>query len=160
MPAPDLELFENDSDQLGNGTAITEENPITFGLVPKGIQVDPEDDAKLPVHLWNDKSGVLSADEATSLKVYCVAVGGDNDIAIFNGTTLNGDVPMLEARSRGALNCDDDAQTAWTPIGPSDFLDLGDMPSNSRRNIELRLNVPIDAPNEASVELRLAFTFA
>lgn len=160
MPAPSFDVYENDSDVLGGGTLINEENPISFGMVPKGTITVPVDEAKTPIHIWNDQSGEQGSDTATNIKITLVAADNNNDHPFFNGTELNNFEPMFEARSTDALNAVADAQSAWTPVSPSAMLSIGDMPSNSRRSIELRLNVPIDAPNAASKEFLVSINFS
>jgi len=159
MPVPSIDIFENDSDVLGNGTPINDENPIAFGIASRGSVTPPADEAQTPIHIWNDQTGALGSDTATNVKITVAAADNNNDILLFNGTELNGFQSMLEARSTDALNAPADAQSAWTPISPTDMLDIGDMPSNSRRSIELRANVPIDATSMASTGLILNVNF-
>lgn len=159
MPVPVIDFFENDSDALGNGTIIDTDNPIAFGLVPRGVISFPLDDAKKPIHVWNDQGGGNGSDAATNVKLSIAAADNNNDTPIFNGTDLNGFVSMIEARSTDAVNVVADNQSTWTSISPSALLSLGDMPNNSRRGIEVRINVPIDAPATAAKDFLLNVSY-
>lgn len=159
MVAPSFEFYESDSTP-GSGTPITSGNKIEFGAVPIGAVSLPTEIPKQQIHLWNDKGSLLNSDTATNIKVYAVASDGDDNDEIFTGTDLSDDLPFLEARSTGAFNTPADAQSGWTPIGPGEFLDIGDMPKNSRRTIELRLNTPNDATSKSleDFELRVSYS--
>lgn len=160
MPAPSIDVFENDSDILGNGTPINDENPIAFGLVPRGSISAPTSETQTPVHVWNDQTGALGCDTATNVKITVAAADNNNDIPIFNGTEFNGFQPMIEARSTDALGTQSDSQSEWTPVSPSAMLEIGDIPSNCRRSIEFRANVPIDAPAMALKQLLVNVNFS
>ena len=153
MPDPVIDIFENDSDSLGNGTPINDSNPVAFGIVPRGAISVPLSETQFPIHVWNDQGGANGSDDATTVKVNVVAADNDNDIPLFNGTELNGFTTMIEARSTDAFNTVADNQSTWTPISPSALLSIGDLPSNSRRGIEIRANIPIDCPAMALTQL-------
>lgn len=140
MPDPVFSLYEADSTVTG-GTPISIGNPVAFGQVEKGI-ISPT----VKVHVWNGKNDG-SVSTAVAPRLYATNGVGDASL-IFNGTPFNGHQSMLEARSCGSFNTPADQDSAWTPIGPSNLfmLEMGDMPANSMREIELRMNVPIDAP--------------
>lgn len=137
MPAPVI-TFEDDQ-----GTEISSGNKINFGgQIEKGAT-----SSVFSVWIWNDKDGLIGSGTAVNPRVFALSVG---DLSvIFDGTVINGNVSMLEARSCLALNVAADAQDAWTPIGPAQFLDIGDIPRNAAREIQLRLRVPNDAADLA-----------
>lgn len=134
---PIISFYESGSTPSG-GTQINSGNPIAFGSIQKS-----EISAVQTIDVWNDKNG-SSADDAVAPKL--TAISSPDDVSIiFDGTAINGFVSMLEARSCGAFNVPADQQKDWTPIGPTEFLTIGDIPANAKRSIELRLNVPQDA---------------
>ena len=138
MPDPVFSIYEGDSSPTG-GTPISSGNPIDFGRVEKGV-ISPT----ITIHIWNDKGGG-SADIAIGPRLYAVNGSGDAS-RIFNGTPYNGRKSMLESRSCGSFNIPADQDTEWVPISPTDLMQMGDMVANSMREIELRMNVPLDAP--------------
>jgi hypothetical protein len=138
MPAPAFSFYEDDSTVLG-GTEINSGNPIDFGQVDKGT-ISPI----ITIHIWNGKNDI-TLDTAVAPKLYATNGVGDASL-IFNGTVFNNNESMLEARSCGSFGVAADQHEDWVPIKPSQLLTMGDMPTNSMRSIELRLNVPIDAP--------------
>lgn len=143
MPAPSFAFYEDDSNSLGAGTVINNGNPVAFGNVSVGANGVPIDIHQRRIHVWNDKGGIINSDTATGVLVYCVNVSDPTHRA-FAGTALNGHVSIIEARSVDAFGCPADAQSVWTPIGPSQLLSVGDMPRNSRRGIEFRVKPPVD----------------
>jgi hypothetical protein len=138
MPDPIFSLYEDDSTVTG-GTPISSGNPIDFGRVEKGV-ISPT----ITVHIWNGKNDP-TVPTAIGPRLYAVNATGDASL-IFNGTPFNGHRSMLEARSCGSFHTPADQDTNWTPLSPLSLLAVGDMPSNSMREIELRMNVPLDAP--------------
>lgn len=157
MAAPDFDWYENDSNQFGAGTPLTSLNKIEIGLTPLGSIGIPTDPAQQIIHLWNDKGGVALSDAATSIKLFATAA--DVNHPAFAGTVGNSFHSIIEARSRGAYNASADTQEIWTPIGPSQFLLLGDMPRNSRREIEVRVRPPADYVPHAIADFQLAVTW-
>jgi len=138
MVAPAISFYEDDSTP-DDGTVIDAFNPVPFGAVEKGTISDI-----ITIHIWNDKGGDLGSDIATAPRL--AAISGVTDMSvIFDGTDINGNVSMLEARSCGAFGTAADQQQDWTPLGPDSMLELGDIPSNCMRVIELRANIPQDA---------------
>lgn len=160
MPAPVIDFLENDSDPFGGGTPINSGNPIAFGLVARGAASPPSSDAQNPIHVWNDQTGAVGSDTATNILLTIAAADSNNSTPLLDGTALNGFTSMIEARSTDALGAPADGQNDWTVISPTEPLALGDMPSNSRRSVELRLNVPIDAAFAASKAFVLSVSFA
>lgn len=144
---PAFSFYEDDSNVTG-GTVIDDANPIAFGSLPKGM-ISPI----ITVHLWNGKND-LSVDEAVSPKLFAQSGPGDA-ASLFAGTLFNGNVSMLEARSCAAFGVAADQQTEWVPIRPTSLLTIGNMPANTMRTIELRVNVPIDAPTLSVVAFSL-----
>lgn len=142
--APEFQFYENDSNLIGGGTVINDANKIDFGFAPVGLIDTPEDSGKRPVHLWNDKGGLLNAGSATGIKIYIVSSDGDLEHPAFLGTVRNGNESVIEARSVDGVNVPGDSQQDWTPISPWDFLEIGNMPRNSMRTIEIRVNPPLD----------------
>ncbi len=138
MPAPVITLFHDDSTFTG-GTPLDGGDPVDFGGVDKGL-ISPT----ITIHIWNDKNGG-AAGTAVAPKLYSINGSGDASV-VFNGTSLNGFKSMLEARSCAAINTAADQQKAWTPISPASLLSMGDMQANSMRTVELRMNIPPDAP--------------
>lgn len=147
MPAPLFVFFENDSTPTG-GTIINNVNPINLGLVQKGTIT-----SIVTIHVWNGKND-LTLDTAIAPRLYATN-GPGNAAALFNGTALNGFQSMLEARSCGAFNTPADQHQSWIPIKPTNMLQMGDMPTNSMREVELRLNVPIDSPDISLINFSL-----
>jgi hypothetical protein len=143
MADPYFQMFDSGDTEISSG------NPVSFGLAQKGT-ISPT----VTVSMWNDRNGALSADTAAAPIVS--AVNGSSSLSIiFTGTTRNGFVSMLEARSCTASNAVADAGCAWVPISPTEFMTLGAMPSNSSRGIELRLNIPSDADSLALTSFTL-----
>lgn len=143
MPAPVLVLYRDDS-----VTLLDAAHDLDFGVVDKGTITPVQ-----TVHLWNDKGGVADADTAVAPHFY--ALNAEDASILFAGTTLNGNVSMVEARSCAATNTPADQHEEWTPIGPTQILTLGDMPLNSLRTLEVRINVPTDAATLAAVSFTL-----
>lgn len=143
MPDPVFSIYEDNSTVIG-GTPISSGNPIDFGRVEKGV-VSPT----IAIHVWNGKNDV-SIPTALAPRLYAVNGSGDASL-IFNGTPFNGHKSMLEGRSCGSFHTPADQDSDWTPLSPLSLLRMGDMPSNSMREIELRMNVPIDAPTLALI---------
>jgi hypothetical protein len=138
MAAPSFSFYQAGSTP-SSGTPITLASQINFGLVEKGVI-----SAVITIDIWNDRGGLAGSDIAVAPKLHALSVP-DSISVIFAGTVSNGNLSMLEARSCGALNTSADQHQVWTPISLTSFLTMGDMPSNSKRSIELRLNVPYDA---------------
>lgn len=148
MPAPVFSLYRNDS-TVGGGTPLDAGHALDFAGADKGRATPLQ-----TVHVWNDKGG--GAGSSTAVAPIFFALSGAGDASpIFAGTPGNGAKSMLEARSCLALNVAADAQTEWTPISPTSTLVLGDMPSNSMRTIEVRLNIPVDAADLALIQFTL-----
>lgn len=144
MADPAITFFHDDSTPDG-GTPVDADNPLALGTVEKGMVSDT-----IVLHLWNDKTEEVGSDTAESPRFYAIS---DDDISdVFAGTASNNFESMLEARSCGAYNAAADQDSEWTPIGPGKYLVLGDMPPGSMREIEIRLNVPIDAVAHAAVK--------
>lgn len=156
---PGFAFYENDSNLIGGGTVINDANKIEFGYAPVGLIDYPEDSGKKPVHLWNDKGGLLGSGSATGIKIYVVSSDGDLEHPAFLGTNRNGNQSIIEARSVGSVNVPGDSQTNWTPISPWDFLEIGNMPPNTMRTIELRLNPPLDMNEITLTDFFLRVTY-
>lgn len=159
MALPDLKWYENDGDLLGGGTLINAGNKIDFGSVPSGIVEEPIDIDKQTVQLWNDKGLILGSDIAENVQIFIVTASGASHPA-FLGTATNGNVSIVEARSVSSIGVASDAQEDWTPIGPSSFLDIGDIPANCMRGIEVRLNVPVDMEPQSITDFELKATYS
>lgn len=159
MADPVPSLYENDSTPSG-GTVINAGNPIAFGNVPKGTASEPSDSGKYPIHLWNDKGGSAGSVDMKQVKIGVKNSLGGNAGEFISGTVLNGNQPFFEAKSSGAYGITDDAQSAFTRIGGDTFLDVGDIPSNCRRSILVKLNVAPDATVGSQVpQLVVDYTF-
>lgn len=152
MADPYFEVLEDPS-SLTEGTPVSSGNPVDFGLIEKGSISDT-----IRINIWNDRDGSMGSDTAVAPRLHAVQ-GDDNPLTIFNGTTANGNVSMLEARSCGAYGVVADQHQEWYPIGPTEFLDMGDIPAGAMRQIELRLNIPIDAANLAINDFTLRVQF-
>lgn len=142
MPAPIMTLFHDDSSYVG-GTPLDGSNPLDFGGVDKGTASTIQ-----TIHVWNGKNDP-SVDTANDPLLFSFNGSAGDASPIFNGTSLNNYKSMLEARSCAAIGVSADQQKAWTPISPTLALQLGDMPANSMRTVEVRLNIPLDAPDMA-----------
>lgn len=130
-------LFQ-DGSTTTTGTEVDGSNPVDFGLVDKGMVSEV-----VTIDLWNGRN---NPSESLSIAPKLYAVPGPGDPAVlFAGTSYNGFKSMLEARSCTGFGVAADEHEVWTPISSSDFLLMGDMPGNTMRGIELRLNVPLDA---------------
>lgn len=140
MPAL-ISIFHDDSTLIG-GTPVDGSNPVDFGLVDKGTTSPIK-----TIHIWNGKLDP-GVDTAVSPKLYSVNGSGDAS-KIFNGTPGNNFQSMLEARSCTAIGTSADQHKDWTPIGPNNLLTMGNIPAAAMRGIEVRLNIPIDAPDMA-----------
>ena len=144
-----MSLYEDDSTHE-DGTEITSGNKINFG----GASMKGVPSEVYTLHLWNDKNGEAGSDDAVGPRIS--VVNGITDMGIiYAGTDINGNVSMLEARSCGAVGVAADNDSAWTPISPTAMLQVGDIPSDCMRVIELRMNVPQDATNLALAEFTL-----
>ena len=137
MP-PVITLYHDDSSYSG-GTPLDGSSPLDFGGVDKGLI-----SAVQTIHIWNGK-GDPAVDPAVAPRLFSFSGSGDASV-IFNGTTLNGFQSMLEARSCAAVGAVADQHKEWVPISPSNSLLMGDIPPNAMRTVEVRLNVPVDAP--------------
>jgi len=111
------------------------------------------------VHLWNDKGGALGSASATGIKIYIVCSDGSLEHPAFLGTVRNAYKSIIEARSVGGVNVPGDSQSTWTPISPWDFLAIGNMPRNSMRTIELRINPPLDMAEITLTDFFLRVTY-
>jgi hypothetical protein len=157
MPAVQVRFFEKNSTP-GGGTEINASNPISFGTVPRGsISYAPGKDL---IHIWNDKGGILSSSTITTPKIRFFTAGGGSSSPLFAGTAANGFKSMIECRSRGAYGVLADTQEDWTAVGPFTPLSIGSLPSNCMREIELRINVPPDAPDLPSTAFILSVSVA
>lgn len=115
-----------------------EDNRISFAGAQKGVATDI-----LTVDVWNDRTGSEGSDDAPAPALYA---SDDDDVSVmFDGTTMNGFESMLECRSCTGFNTPSDQQSAWTKVKPGSPLIMGNMPSGSKRTVEMRLNVPADA---------------
>lgn len=146
MP-PVITIWEDDS-----VTPIDSGNPLALGMADKGT-ITPT----VTFHIWNGK-GDPSVDTAVAPKLYVTNGSGDASL-LFAGTETNEHRSMVEARSCQASGIAGDMQEAWTPISPTSLLTLGDMPGNTMREIEIRLNVPPDAPDVPNVSFTLRTSF-
>lgn len=147
MPTPNLEFYDT------TGALISNANPISLGLATKGIATPPH-----AVWLWNNKANASPVDTASVISITVLSSPDDGSF-LFNGTELNGNTSMMEARSCRATGTPADAHKAWTKITPTSPLTLGPMPNNSSREIEIRLNVPPDAANHALASLSLKVNY-
>jgi hypothetical protein len=143
MPDPVPSFYENDSTPPA-GTVINGGNPIAYGNITRGLVGVPTDAQQLPIHLWNDKN-VGTAKTMEQVKIGVKDSLGGNSGFFIAGTALNGNKPFYEAKSTGALNCPDDAQLTYSPIGGVTMLLVGDIPANARRHIWIQCNVPADS---------------
>ena len=145
---------------MGNPVPAFEKNTgvalsaIAFPSSPRGTITDLPDAASFPLYLWNDKGGG-SASSMMTVKIGIRDICGTSNDVVITGTELNGYMPMIECRSYGSAGCSDDSQEAWTPIGGSLMLDIGDIPANARRSLYLRMNVYADAPAIAAGQFNL-----
>lgn len=140
MPAPVFSFYEEGS-MPGTGTIINSGNKVSLLNMQKGIA-----NPLITIDIWNDKGGGAGSDTAIAPKL--TAVDGSSDMTdLFAGTAGNGFKSMLEARSCRAYGVASDQQTAWSPIGEAQLLVMGNMPSNTKRTVEIRVNVPLDAPD-------------
>jgi hypothetical protein len=131
---PVIEFYDS------GGTLISSGNPINFSPTYKGIVSDT-----IVVWVWNDKA-LLGADTATTPLLHAISGPGDLSV-VFSGTSYNDYESCLEARSCSAANVTADRQCDWTPIGPNALLQIGSIPSGAAREIELRMNTPINLEN-------------
>lgn len=138
MTAPVITFYNEGSTTTG-GTPIGPSNKISFLNIDKGIP-----SAIFTLDIWNDKGGSLGCDTAVAPRFFAMN-GTDIVSPLFAGTAVNNFQSMIEARSCGAYGIAADQQTAWTPISPSSLLVIGNLPSNTKRSIQIRLNVPVDA---------------
>jgi hypothetical protein len=140
MVAPVFTLYNQGSTPT-SGTAIGPGNKVSFLNLDKGMI-----SSILTIDIWNDKGGLLGCDTAIGPRFFATN-GTDIINPVFAGTITNNFKSMIEARSCGAYGTTADQQSDWTPISPTSLLVMGNMPSNTKRSIEIRLNVPIDAAN-------------
>lgn len=143
MAAVSFSMYDSDDNAVNSG------NKIDFGLVQKS-----KTSAIKKVKVWNDRNGTLGSVNADAPKIHAVPATG-NPSTIFTGTESNGFNSMLEARSCGGENVSGDAQTNWSPIRDDQFLSMGFIPKNAAREIEIRLNVPYDAADQAAADFHI-----
>jgi hypothetical protein len=144
MADPCPQFYDND-----DATLIDSANKINFGNISKGTISEPLDDKKRPIHLWNRKGSTLAVD-MLEVKIGVKDNGGGNTGEFISGTVQNGYQPVFEARSDGSQGITDDAQSSWTRVGGDTFLNIGDIPTNARRSIYVRINLPPDATVESN----------
>ena len=137
MPLPVMTICESGS-TVSEATEYDDTNRISFADAQKGVATDI-----LTVDVWNDRDGLAGSDDAPAPAMY--ATNDDDVSVIFDGTELNGFESMLECRSCLGFNTPSDQQSAWTKVKPGSPLIMGNMPSQSKRTVEMRLNVPADA---------------
>lgn len=157
MPAVQVKFYEKDSTP-GGGTQIGTSNPIAFGTIPRGAISQAA--GKETIHVWNDKGGSLSSATIATPKLRAFTSDGGSSSVLFAGTAYNGFQSMLECRSRGAYGVLADAQEVWTPVGPFTPMSMGSLPSNCMREIEMRMNVPPDAPDLLFTDFLLSLSVA
>lgn len=154
MASP-LFTFMHDGSTPSSGTPVNSDNPIEFGDIEAGTATPA-----VKIDIWNDRGGGNESDTATSVRLLVLA-SPDAIEEFLLGTDENALQSMIEARSCTAYNTPADAQEAWTPISKTSGLEMGNMPSNSKRGIEIRMKVPSDAnPQEAVQRFQLRIAFA
>lgn len=136
MPSPSPSMYDSSGVVISNSNKINFTEEVYAGSISDIIEVN----------LWNDKGGSNNSDAIVAPKLFAYSSPDDASV-IFNGTVANGNQSMLEARSCGATNTIADADSEWTPISQTEFLQIGDIPSNAARTIEFRMNVPFDSPD-------------
>jgi hypothetical protein len=139
MPGPKLRWYETDD--------VTPANTLTFtpvGGTPTAEQLK---------HLWNDISGLTGADTALSTRIIAFARdAGSTDWLMDHPVLVAGG---YEVRLTGQSGTGIPAQaTAWTKLGPGRALVCKSMPSNTKRIVGSRVNVPADY-GTADVEFML-----
>ena len=152
MAAPALTVFEQGSTD-SSGTEITSSSQISFGVLAAGSTSDI-----ITIDIWNDRGDVAGSDNATPrLSAFAAYSPAQDDL--FGGTESNGYVSMIEARSCGAYGVAGDYQSAWSKLSANGFLEMGELPSNCKRVIELRIVTPYDADpiTEADFNLQLHY---
>lgn len=137
MPLPVMTICEEGS-TASEATEYSSSNRISFAGAQKGVATDI-----LTVDVWNDRDSSEGSDDAPAPALYAANDGDVSDV--FDGTELNNYESMLECRSCAGFNTPGDRQTAWTKVKPGSPLIMGNMPSGSKRTVEMRLNVPADA---------------
>lgn len=135
---------------------------ITFPQIGKGQSTQI-----LQIQLWNEKDNPSGA-IATGIRL---GIGANDPNMFMEGVgNINGEELVkekwIQARSNGVVDPGnvgivDDAMTVFVPIGgdpnidPTNFLQIGDMPPNTARIIELILTVPANAESDGVVSFQL-----
>ena len=140
---PVITFMESDG-SISGGTEVDSGNPVAIGEVARGNTGTPTDAQQTYVQVWNDRDGAAASDEAINVSISVVHISGDANHAAFLGTAENGFNSIIEARSAGSIDCSDDAQSSWTPVGPAQLLDIGNIPRQAARFIFLRVRPPSD----------------
>lgn len=132
MPSPVLRWYEADDSALAGTITL----PHTAGIPTTAEQRN----------LWNDKGGGVGADDANELRIFALAreAGTSDPFTVDVDVAANG---WIEARAVGQGGPGDPPMqtTGWTPIGKGRYLHLRVLPSDGKREIEIRLNVPAGA---------------
>lgn len=129
MPNPVLAWYEDDDSAL----AATLTFSPTNGTATAGQ----------PVHLWNDKGGAATADEATGVLITALSRDdGSADGYSFDDDAAAGGWIEAKVISQGGTNPPDTQATGWVPIGKNRSLSVRDIPSDGYHEIEVRMNVP------------------
>lgn len=145
MSAPVVTFYENDDIAVINAG-----NPLAFGNIEVG-DAGALPAAQAPFHLWNDKGGGAAA------TMLMVEVGAKNSAGGNTGEAIENE--YFEARSYGAVGCVDDAQSEYTPIGGTTYLDIGDIPAGACRYLYLRCNVPVGATDGLDLAARFVVSY-
>jgi len=135
MPAAAIQFYD-DID-----TSIV--TAITFSDIVPGTPT-----AASEVHVWNDKGGTLSADEAKDVQLFILgrlSAGGDDYLS--SGLELL-DQRSVEVRVIGYQGIVGNL-TGWRPLGTSSFLELENIPSDTAIEVEIRINAPASSTESA-----------
>lgn len=138
MPAPVIEFY--------NSADSATVSSISFSDIVPGTPT-----AATEIHIWNDKGGSVSADDAQNLQMYVLGrFPGDTD---YQGEGLELlDFRSIECRVIGVQGTAVLVLTEWTPLGAGTSLPLVDLPSDSAIEVEFRVNAPASV-TEAAIEI-------
>lgn len=131
MPAPKLRWYTADDTALAGAVSIEH----TAGIPTTAVQRN----------LWNDKGGSTGSDDANELRIF--ALSRDTGVGYYSVDDEIAANGWIEVRAigSGGPGAPPVQTTPWTPVGRGRFLHLRVLPSDGKREIEIRLNVPAGA---------------
>src|SRR3970040_1051410 len=140
MAQPNLKLYT---------TAGVTVSGLGFGAIEAGSESDVSE-----VILWNNRSGAVSVDTATGVRVSALDyLSTKAERLIREGWVL--------ARASGITNPDtianffDDQQSVFRPLTDTEDLLIGDIPNNCGRHLFFKLRIPVSAISQTGQTVQM-----